>query len=224
MGTKIRKVGKIRTILRAFFMKSDIDPKELKRRRKICSKCPLNSKNAGHLKWYEKIRHFVFKDKPFCTACGCQIQQKTASVTEECGMGYLGQTPKWNRLKLELEIMSDNMSTTKLTLVNVTPAETNIDLVGSTPTVNLGNVPRNTVRAFEFGLECEDENFSPIRVKVGCGVCTKASVMNASDGFSRIVGSVDVGVEPKFNKGIILEYDTSFGLKVQEIRIVAQVV
>lgn len=80
----MEKVGKIQTIVRAFTQKSNIDENILRKRREICSSCPLNSLNKEKTGVFEEIRKTVVK-KPFCTACGCQIEQKTASETEVCG-------------------------------------------------------------------------------------------------------------------------------------------
>lgn len=54
-------------------------------RRKICGKCPLNSK---HNKDYTSFRWWkwhilnIFED--FCTSCGCEIKAKTLAEVESC--------------------------------------------------------------------------------------------------------------------------------------------
>ena len=99
----MEKIGKIKTIARAFTTDSNIDENILLERRNICNQCPLNSKNIeeSKLSLVDRIKKRASGDNHFCTSCGCFINEKTSQETEECGLGDSGEQPKWFRVKLE---------------------------------------------------------------------------------------------------------------------------
>lgn len=72
-------------------------------RRLICSQCPLNSANATKAGWYKSDRSDIH-----CTACGCPVKTRTASLEMGCGIETLNAKPenlntplplKWDKVK-----------------------------------------------------------------------------------------------------------------------------
>ena len=121
----MKKVDKTQTIIRAFTTESDIDKDLLKYREKICGGCEFNSENMTEesLGLFSKMRKKTLgESNPFCTACGCQINEKIRQETEECGLVYKGLPPKWNRIKLETIGNSD------LDIINKSVYYMNVDL------------------------------------------------------------------------------------------------
>lgn len=163
----MEKVGKIQTIFRAFTQKSNIDPEILKKRREICDSCPLNSLNKEKAKLFEEIRKTVIK-KPFCTACGCQIEQKTASITEVCGAVYLGLKPKWNRIKVE------TMKKTDINIINLSTDKMNIDLSveGDHFVAECGEIDKFRKHTYEIIVEGKEEEYELYNPEPGCHFCT----------------------------------------------------
>lgn len=94
---------KIRAIYRGFFKEPDVTSDILAERRSICDTCEYNSKNiAGQLSLINMMKKKL--NKPFCTACGCFIHEKTKVASEVCGLEEQGLEPKWNAVKSLREI------------------------------------------------------------------------------------------------------------------------
>lgn len=91
-------LSRINAIYRGFFLKSDVPAHILEERRRICDTCPWNSKNiAEPLSLINKMKKKL--NKPFCTACGCFIQEKTKVASEACGLAEQEMEPKWEAVK-----------------------------------------------------------------------------------------------------------------------------
>ena len=71
---------------------------EIIRRRLICETCPLMSVNAVKLGTYNTKR----TDK-HCTACGCPISTRTASLTSDCGIDVFNKANPNNTMPLKWE-------------------------------------------------------------------------------------------------------------------------
>lgn len=207
----MEKVGKIKTIYRAFTKQSDIDPKILEKRREICNSCDFNSKNKEDKGLFNEIRSNVIKE-PFCTACGCQIKQKTASETEVCGAVYFDLKPKWNRIKVE------TMDKTDLNIINLSPDKINVDLdvSGEHFVIDCGEVDMFSTHAYKILVEGKEEGYKLLVAEPSCHFCTtveretqdaKRDVLNVT--FNLSAETQGVGV----SKNVFLFYDSSQGRK-----------
>lgn len=170
----MKKVSKILTVARAFTSTSTIDETILKQRREICSTCDFNSNNveSKDMGFIEKARKKLLDNEPFCTACGCQVNEKTSQDTEECGLSEKGLKPKWNRLKLETTNRLD------LNLINKSSEYVNIDLAKNKLAfeINYGEVNKETLSEIEFLLKSKvGVEFSMTKFRPSCGSCTKAT-------------------------------------------------
>lgn len=214
----MEKVGKIKTIYRAFTQKSNIDPEILKRRREICASCPLNSLNKEKKGVFEEIRSTIVS-KPFCTACGCQIEQKTATETECCGAVYLGQKPKWNRIKLE------TMNKTDINIINLSEEKANIDLAleGDHFVVECGEVDKYAPQSYSLILEGKEEEYKLFSAEPGCPFCTTIERSKPTDENGQEIKNQDK-LDITFNltaeaqgvgvsKQVYLAYNSSEGTK-----------
>lgn len=166
----MKKVDKTQTIIRAFTTESDIDKDLLKYREKICGGCEFNSENMTEesLGLFSKMRKKTLgESNPFCTACGCQINEKIRQETEECGLVYKGLPPKWNRIKLETIGNSD------LDIINKSVYNMNVDLTddGDNYVLNFGEIT-NDIHNYNFVITTKD-NKELTYVEPGCQSCTR---------------------------------------------------
>lgn len=86
---------------------SENEVSEILRRRTICFGCPFNSDKAKTSQEYETLygKHYESeREDPHCSACGCPILKKTASLSSNCGLeNYNNENPdniqelKWNK-------------------------------------------------------------------------------------------------------------------------------
>ena len=207
----MEKIGKIKTIVRAFTQKSNIDPDVLKKRRERCATCPLNSLNKEKTGVFEEIRKAVIS-KPFCTACGCQIEQKTASETEVCGAVYLGQKPKWNRIKIE------TMKNTDINVINLSEDKVNLDLSidGTHFVIECGEVNKNMELSYKFRIEGKEEVYRLYEPTPGCGYCTRVLRESIGKGIDELEVIFDLSAEDSglgIVKFVNLSYESSEGVK-----------
>lgn len=202
-GNSIKKLGEVRTIIRAFFGKKTIDATVWNDRLEICKTCPLNSKNANKLSTFNKIRSFLI-NKPYCTLCGCFIYEKTSCETEVCSLYEQGEQPKWNRIKLEI------IKPNEMNIINKTPELINIDVIEDVYTINFGSVKRSLLKDIKFEIMPSDNTkaFSIRSITPGCGGCTKVRFNKVSD------SSYDVTVitywdrlRGNFNKSLTVDYN-----------------
>lgn len=111
----MKQESKIKRIYQAFTEGADISEEAIQKRRDICSTCPFNSNVSTDMTLLQKQKKALLSENnPFCTACGCQINEKTSRGSEACGLEEKGRTPKWNRINLktvgENELDVENLS------------------------------------------------------------------------------------------------------------------
>ena len=175
----MKQKSKIKTILDAFTGKVDVTPEQWKFRLEQCDGCEFNSLNIDKkdLSITEVARKTLFPNKPFCTGCGCNIDEKTSQATEECAAGKLNAPLRWNRLKVETtDQTSFNIYNQSSKLVNIGISED-----GKFYEIDYGTVPRNFKEEVKFqifvpeGDELDIESFKP-----SCGACTDSSYKKVS--------------------------------------------
>lgn len=187
----MNKTGKVKTIVRAFTGKPDVDEDVLKFRREICGGCEFNSNNIpdSELGFIEKARKKLILGEPFCTACGCQINEKTGQSTEECGLAEKGETPKWHRIKLE------TTGRFELNIINESKELINLDLSenGTEFEINFGENKREGTLDISFIVE---SNLGVPLVldyaRPSCGICTKVDTGKISNNQYRIELTLDL--------------------------------
>lgn len=215
----MEKVGNLETIKRAFLDESNIDKEVLEKRREICNTCEYNSLNIDEkeLTLVQKARKKLHKD-PFCTACGCQILEKTSQETEECGLAGVGKTPKWFRVKLE------TVSRMDLDIINQSINKMNIDLTPDKKyyQIDLGRVKMDVDSEIQFLLKSKS-NFKMImnHVTPSCGSCTNSSFKTLDDNTVQVNLSLNLQEIPfgKFTKNVYLGYDLRNDYKQNVIKI-----
>lgn len=215
----MEKVGNLETIKRAFLEDSDIDKKVLEDRRAICNGCEFNSLNINDegLTLVQKARKKLHKD-PFCTACGCQILEKTTQETEECGLASVGKTPKWFRVKLETVGRFD------LDIINNSIDKMNIDLTTDKKyyQIDIGKVQSNKDSEIEFLVKSKSNVvLKMVHVTPSCGSCTNSSFEIIDDNTVKINLSLNLEEIPlgKFSKNLYLGYDLRDDYKQNVIKI-----
>lgn len=208
----MKTVSKFKTIYRAFFKETEVPHDILADRRRICETCPYNSKNSEEqLSLIKRLQKQL--DKPFCTQCGCFIHEKTRSATEACGREEQGETPFWNRLKIE------TTSKMKLNLINKTPELVNPVVKGEAIVLELGDVERSKLKDIYFDLELKDNrvlNFHDIQA--GCRSCTKVFTKRLSDSKMEVRVNLNWKIlTGRFNKRIVFTYFVKGERQSQEV-------
>lgn len=163
-----KKRNKVSTIYKAFTQDPTVSEQVHEERLLICGQCPYNSKNTDTSSFVDSVRKAAVS-APFCTACKCQIYEKTGQASEECGLSEIGQKPKWNRLIVETK--SDN----DLDLVNNSPELVSVDLnkEGTAYVVNLGEHKKGDVITFYLSLVYRgDRDFKLTNLRPSCISCT----------------------------------------------------
>lgn len=90
------------------------EKEEIIRRRLICAACPFNSQNAVTSKEYRDIHNGQsFKpekgrDDLYCSICDCNINWKTASFDEKCGLNYYNDLHPENKQELKWDVYNKN--------------------------------------------------------------------------------------------------------------------
>lgn len=203
----MEKKSKLNTIVDAFTKESEISLKVLEERRKICGSCIYNSSNTkkNDLNIIEKARQHSFPNKPFCRACGCNIDEKTTQETEECGLVSLSLQPKWNRIRLETVSRHD------LDIINRSENIVNVDLSSTKEyySVSFGEVDSLNVKNIQLELNSKPNlEFVLEKVRPSCGVCTSANYKKLGEGSYLVNISMDmskVGIS-EFNKNVFITY------------------
>lgn len=93
-------VNKIRTILKAKFIKKEGLGAWYQERLDICGKCPMNSMNIKKRSYSPRMWkwHVLNFFKPFCSICGCEIKAKASVEIEECSLWEIDKEPKWTSI------------------------------------------------------------------------------------------------------------------------------
>lgn len=115
---------KAKTIAKAFMEKLPEDQPWYKDRLAICATCPKNTANISSDKLTfvdkAKIASGLCDNGNHCTACGCCIERKAATKSEQCGLGEIGEQPKWPAIEVSGSIDKSlsliNISTDKGTI------------------------------------------------------------------------------------------------------------
>ncbi|MCA9749977.1 MAG: hypothetical protein KC414_12785 [Romboutsia sp.] len=203
----MEKVGKVKTIVKAFTEKSDINDEILEFRRSICGGCEFNSENVDTKKmsFIEQARKKVLNGEPFCTACGCQINEKTSRGTEECGLAEKGLVPKWNRVKLE------TVSKIEVDIINNSYKQVNIDLSVDKKSfvIQYGEIESNKIEEIELlikakeGKHLEMKYFTP-----SCGACTSSSYIKIDKNTYKVKLELNTAkLNDVFSKNVYFAYN-----------------
>lgn len=192
----MEKESKLFTIFKAFTGNQTISEDIQKKRLEICGSCPYNSKNAD-ISLLGNGRRKVMGD--YCTACGCQLKEKTSVPYEECGLGSIGKKPLWNRLSLITSSASD---------FNVFIEETDyrLDLAGDVIKVNCYDVLQD-ILIINLLLEKKREDIDFISFKAGCVLCS--SISNEIEGdLCRIHIEIDTSIlmDEHIEKNFYIDY------------------
>lgn len=110
---------KAKTIAKAFLTPLPVGEKWYEDRLEICKTCPKNSGNVDESKLSfidkAKIASNFCDEGNHCLACGCCIERKAATKSEECGLGEVGEVAKWPALEVP-GVIDKNLS-----IINLTP-------------------------------------------------------------------------------------------------------
>jgi len=167
---------KVKTIAKAFINPLPEGEKWYEDRLKICKTCPKNSANVedNELSFVDKAKIATnFCDNGnHCLACGCCIERKAATKTEQCGLGEIGKEPKWPALEVP-GVVDKNLS-----IVNLTPEMGEVSVGTREFIYDFGDRFENKL-SFSFqlhrtrGLDVKSHNAS-------CG-CTVADMVTVDD-------------------------------------------
>lgn len=116
-------INKVKTIAKAFLEPLPVGEKWYEDRLKICDYCPHNSKNVKKEeksdRLIDRVREAAKKqicdNGNSCTLCGCCIERKCATKSEQCGKVKIGEAPLWDALEVQSVISED------IQMVNETP-------------------------------------------------------------------------------------------------------
>jgi hypothetical protein len=110
---------KVKTIAKAFIEPLPEGEDWYEDRLKACGDCEYNIKNIEKSKHTLadklKISAGLCDNENHCQACGCCIERKCATKSEDCGLVKLGLAPKWTALELPSVINKG------ISLINLSP-------------------------------------------------------------------------------------------------------
>lgn len=217
----MEKVNKLTTITRAFTQESTIDEKILENRREICFGCEFNSINVPQekLTFIDKARKKTLgENNPFCTACGCQIKEKTAQETEECGAVSKGIPAKWFRVKLEtVDKLDLNFINKSVDLVNL-----DLDKRGRYYGIYFGNTS-NTVKLVKILIESKiGTTFDIDYINPSCNSCTEVEFKKINDNTYEVDIELNLPIinANSFTKNIYFAYNINKETKRGVIKLI----
>lgn len=217
----MRKISKIETIASAFLSDPNVSSKILNKRREVCGSCDLNSDNVPdkNLGLVEKVRKKT--KKPFCTACGCQIFEKTTRGTEECGAVSKNLEPRWNR------VIVRTINRYDLDLYSLSPDIINIDLSddGSHYVINTGQVSVENNLSFSFLLRGKPNlDIDIFHFKPSCGSCTNFEINKTKNNTYKVDIELNLKsiLDSEFSKPIYLSYNVNGTVKKSVIKIIGK--
>jgi hypothetical protein len=188
---------KAKTIIQAFTEPLPVDQTWYQERLAICAKCPLNSVNKVNLTMAEKfnvanlIKKGLCDEGNHCTACGCCIERKCATRSEDCGKVKLDEAPEWRALDAPSKINP------QISMENVTPEMGQIEVQDTQFDYNFGVSDKERL-TFAFRIRRDEAEFKLKNFRPGCS-CT--SVDNISDA-GKNATQFNVSVSTKgFRKG-----------------------
>lgn len=168
---------KAKTIAKAFLEPLPEGKDWYENRLKICSTCPYNTANIpkGQLKLKDKLKmkSGLCDNNNHCTACGCCIERKAATKSENCGLEKLYMEPKWKALAAQSNIQKD------IFMENMTPEAGEIIVEDKQFTYDFGETTENRLQ-FKFRIKrlkakLEIKNYRP-----GCN-CTSVDSISEID-------------------------------------------
>lgn len=170
---------KAKTIAKAFLEPLPEDQEWYQKRLEICRTCPLNSANKENLTLAEKlnINNLVKKglcdNGNHCTACGCCIERKCATRTEDCGMVKIGEEPKWRALDAPSKVNPE------ISIKNMTPEMGEIEVEETQFNYNFGITEDNKL-TFRFQIKREKNELEVKNYRPGCS-CTSVDSVSEID-------------------------------------------
>lgn len=191
----MQKISEVETIYKAFKdtafgalpRKKEDWPDWYKKRMEACEKCKYNTKNiprqfipTGRLYFSKLVGKYC------CAICGCYINQKAWSKTEQCSIGetderpewlpegYMSQdrieTSKWNRMEL-ITMKSDEFN-----IISTDPSKYNIDLNQDGTIFDVKLTPTKFGDSTDFSFIIESNHKLEItNITAGCQ-CTIPSI------------------------------------------------
>lgn len=91
---------------------SEEEQDEIVKRRLICMTCPFNSINARESEEYKNLyngqTYKTERQDLHCSHCACNIDWKTASLSEKCGLSYYNDLNPNNKQELLWEKFEKN--------------------------------------------------------------------------------------------------------------------
>lgn len=69
-----------------------------KERRRLCNKCPHNTKNKLNNTFFNKFMMLIQFTKSVCSICGCAINKKTVVPMSTCSKEEINETPEWRSI------------------------------------------------------------------------------------------------------------------------------
>lgn len=204
----MKQQNKLITILKAFTGKVDVTEEQWKERLTECTGCEYLSTNTPdkNLSLVEKVRKNGFPYKPFCTLCGCNVDEKTSQATEECAAGKKGEPLRWNRLRLE------PTEATKFNILNKSPQYVNLGFTNNKKgyQIDFGEVERSFEEKISFDIYVDKAKKIDIHTfKPSCGSCTSATHKRISDdayACEMVLKIANVGKGNSFVKAININY------------------
>lgn len=216
------RVGRVRTIYRAFFKKSKINKDTLEHRREMCRRCPFNSDNSSttSLGWFKALRK-RFMVKPFCTMCGCFIKEKTASMTEACALEDQGMDPMWYRVFLET-LNKNNMNLVNKSEKLVNPRITE----DGTIILDYGKIKRSALADIDVSLEVgEGLDLKITNCSYGCSACMRVTYHKTDiNKYNAHIWINWERIQYKFRKPIVVTYKVNKKEYKQAIEVIGEII
>lgn len=164
-------IKKVKTIAKAFLEPLPAGEKWYEDRLKICEYCPHNSKNVKEEeksdRLIDRVKSAIEKEAKkhlcdngnSCTLCGCCIERKCATKSEQCGKVKIGEAPLWEALEIQSAVSED------IQLINETPGIGNLVMEGKSFSYNVEDRDEKKV-SFSFdvvrkGNPLEIKNYRP---------------------------------------------------------------
>ena len=161
---------KVKTIANAFIEPLPKGEDWYEARLKICGGCEYNTANiaSDKLSIADKIKKAsgLCDNGNHCKACGCCIERKCATKSENCGMIELGETPKWTALDVESFVNKG------ISIINLSPGISSLKAEKAAFSLTFENVKDNKLD-FRFQVH---RNYSKLKIKNYRPSCSCISV------------------------------------------------
>lgn len=190
-------LDKAKTIVKAFLEPLPVHEKWYQERLAKCEVCPLNSKNKKKLSLADKlnianlVKKGICDSGDHCTACGCCIERKCATRTEDCGKVKIGETPEWKALDIQSEVNKN------ISLINMSPTVGEISVSKKEFTYDFGENDSAKLE-FRFRVNRKDGKFDLKAYRPGCSCTSVDDVIKIDDNTTEFLVSVSTN---SFRKG-----------------------